>query len=68
MSFNKTFTSKDILLNRQIDEMISKQVKHKGADDIEITDSGKGFILTASNGTRWRLTVDGSGVVSSTQL
>jgi len=37
-----------------------------GADDIEITDFNKGVILTSPNGSRYRITVDNSGILSTT--
>lgn len=36
--------------------------------DIEITDSTKGAILTAPNGSRWRITVSNTGVLSTTSI
>jgi len=37
-----------------------------GADDIEISDFNKGVILTSPNGSRYRITVDNSGILSTT--
>lgn len=36
--------------------------------DIEITDSTKGLILKSPNGTRWRMTINNSGVPVFTSL
>lgn len=38
------------------------------AEDIEVTDNSKGLILKSPNGSRFRLKVDNSGVVSTTAL
>lgn len=38
------------------------------ADDIIITDYTKGLVLTSPDGTRWRITVDNSGVLSTAPL
>jgi hypothetical protein len=37
-----------------------------GTDDIEITDFNKGVILTSPNGSRYRITVDNAGVLTTT--
>jgi len=37
-----------------------------GADDIEISDFNKGVILTSPNGSRYRITVDNSGILTTT--
>ena len=39
-----------------------------GSSDIEITDSSKGIILKSPNNTRWRITIDDNGVLTSTPL
>ena len=38
------------------------------AGDVEATGSSNGLILESPNGTRWRVTVDNSGVLSTTSL
>ncbi len=38
------------------------------AGDIEITDSAKGIILKSPDGTRWRVTVNNSGALTTTSL
>jgi len=40
----------------------------KAADDIEITDFTKGVILTASDSSRWRVTVSTLGVLTTTSI
>jgi len=37
-----------------------------GADNIEITDFTKGVILTAPDASRWRITVDNAGILTTT--
>lgn len=44
------------------------KVKTVVSHDIEITDSTKGIILTSPNGTRFRITVDDSGNLTTTKL
>lgn len=39
-----------------------------GAEDIEITDSTKGIILTSPDSTRWRITVSNAGALTATSL
>ena len=39
-----------------------------GAADIEISDATKGLVLKASNGNRWRVTVDNDGSLTTTQI
>lgn len=39
-----------------------------GADDIEITNTAKGVVLTAPNASRWRITVDNSGNLTTTSI
>jgi hypothetical protein len=40
----------------------------KFGDDIEITDSTKGLILTSPDGGKWRLTVDNNGLLITTKI
>lgn len=40
----------------------------KTSGDIEITDPAKGYILPSPNGTRWRITVNDSGVLQVTTV
>jgi hypothetical protein len=37
-------------------------------NDVEITDSAKGVILTAPNGTRYRVKVNNAGTLTTTAL
>lgn len=39
-----------------------------GGRDVEITDAAKGVVLRSPDGTRWRITVDNSGNLSTTSL
>lgn len=36
--------------------------------DIEVTDTTKGLILKAPNGSRWRLTIENDGSLTTTSL
>jgi hypothetical protein len=45
---------------------VDTKVSKLGVDDIEITDFNKGVILTSPNGSRYRITVDNSGILSTT--
>jgi len=38
------------------------------ATDYEVTDTTKGYILKSPNGTRWRITISDTGVLSTTSL
>jgi len=38
------------------------------ATDVEITDTTKGVILKSPNGTRWRITIDNTGALTSTSI
>lgn len=40
----------------------------KSGRDLEIITPNKGLVLRAPNGTRWRITVDSSGVLTTTSL
>lgn len=42
--------------------------RNTGATDIEITDATKGVILKSANGTRYRITVDNDGSLTTTAL
>lgn len=38
------------------------------AGDYEVTDATKGYILKSPNNSRWRITIDNDGILSSTKL
>lgn len=38
------------------------------AQDYEVTDTTKGLILKSPNGSRWRLTIDNSGLITTTSI
>ena len=38
------------------------------SSDVEITDTTKGVILKSPDGTRWRITIDNTGVLTTTSL
>lgn len=54
---NKTLTASDV-----------GAIPAVGANDIEITDSTKGVILHSPDTSRWRITIDNDGVLTSTKL
>jgi len=60
--FTPNITDLDYTQKIYVDTKASKL----GADDIEITDFNKGVILTSPNGSRYRITVDNSGILSTT--
>lgn len=53
---------------RRIIDAISRTPLTVGSEDIEITDSASGVILTAPNGTRYRVTVNNAGTLVTTAL
>jgi len=60
--FTPNITDLDYTQKIYVDTKVSKL----GVDDIEITDFNKGIILTAPNSSRYRITVDNSGVLTTT--
>lgn len=52
---------------RIADGLIRSAAKYAG-EDIEITSSSKGVILTAPNGNRYRLVVSNTGVLTTVAL
>lgn len=60
--FSPNITELDYTQKIYVDTKASKL----GADDIEVTDFNKGVILTSPNGSRYRITVDNSGVLTTT--
>lgn len=53
---------------RRIADALLTVVSKVGSDDVEITSFTKGIILTAPNGTRYRVTVDNTGTLIRTAL
>lgn len=51
---------------RRITDALGLTVSKVGGDDIQITDSSSGVILTSPNGTRYRVTVDNAGTLVTT--
>jgi hypothetical protein len=47
---------------------VSGKADKVGADDLEITDATKGVILRSSNGTRFRITIDDNGTLTTEDL
>ena len=60
--FTPNITDLDYTQKIYVDTKASKL----GADDIEITDFNKGVILTSPNGSRYRITVDNAGILTTT--
>lgn len=58
------------LLNnfRKIQDALSSTADRVGDDDIEITSSTAGVVLTSPNGTRFRVTVNDAGTLVTTAL
>lgn len=58
------------LLNnfRRVADAVERSASAVGDDDIEITSSTAGLILTSPNGTRYRVTVDDAGTLVTTAL
>jgi hypothetical protein len=52
----------------EVTSFLSAKAAKVGADDIEITDFTKGVILRSPDNSRWRITVDNSGVISATSI
>lgn len=60
-----------VLIKNTADGTTSATLDHNGLNlkgDVEITDSAKGCILKSPNGTRWRVTIDNNGSLTSTSL
>ena len=53
---------------RTVEDTFSRTVESVGSKDIEITDSSAGVILTSPDGTRYLITVDNAGTLSTTAL
>jgi len=53
---------------RRVQDALAMAASSVSDDDIEITSSTKGVILTAPNGTRYRVTVNDAGTLSTTAL
>lgn len=53
---------------RRIADALASTASRVGADDIEITSSANGVILTSPNGTRYRVKVDDAGSLTTTAL
>ena len=49
-------------------EVINIQGKTTSNDDIEMSDSTKGIILTSPDNTKWRITVSNIGVITATSI
>ncbi len=52
----------------EIDALLAAKADKVGSDDIEITDSSKGIILTSADSSRWRLTVDNDGILNINEV
>lgn len=59
------------VLQTEVDEISLQTTTEAGNttdQDIEITDAAKGFIMTAPDLTRWRVTIENDGTLTSTDL
>lgn len=64
-SYKSKFTGQEI--DDAIDSIATK-VDLESAQDIEITDSDKGVILTSPDASRWRITIDDLGELVITKI
>ena len=58
----------DITINKSGDSTLSTNANITVDGDLEITDHEKGVILRSPDDSRWRITVDNDGNLSTTQL